>query len=68
MTDTAAEIRSVVVECDIAYPSERIWRALTQPHLIEHLRDQQAISLTGCYDGTLSLRSANPARHSHLGR
>jgi uncharacterized protein YndB with AHSA1/START domain len=35
MTDTAAETRSVVVERDIAFPPEKIWRALTQPHLIE---------------------------------
>lgn len=32
MTDT--DLRSVVVERDIAYPPEKIWRALTQPHLI----------------------------------
>ena len=35
MTDTAAETRSVVVEREVAYPPEKIWRALTQPHLIE---------------------------------
>jgi uncharacterized protein YndB with AHSA1/START domain len=35
MTDTATETRSVVVERDFAYPPEKIWRALTQPHLIE---------------------------------
>ena len=35
MTDTSTETRSVVVEREIAYPPERIWRALTQPHLIE---------------------------------
>jgi uncharacterized protein YndB with AHSA1/START domain len=35
MTDTATEIRSVVVERDVAFPPEKIWRALTQPHLIE---------------------------------
>lgn len=35
MRDTAAETRSVVVEREIAYPPEKIWRALTQPHLIE---------------------------------
>ena len=29
------EMRSVVVEREIAYPPEKIWRALTQPHLIE---------------------------------
>jgi uncharacterized protein YndB with AHSA1/START domain len=28
------ETRSVVVEREIAYPPEKIWRALTQPHLI----------------------------------
>jgi uncharacterized protein YndB with AHSA1/START domain len=33
MTDTAT--RSVVVEREIPYPPEKIWRALTQPHLIE---------------------------------
>jgi uncharacterized protein YndB with AHSA1/START domain len=28
------ETRSVIVEREIAYPPEKIWRALTQPHLI----------------------------------
>ena len=35
MTDTATETRSVVVERDMPFPPEKIWRALTQPHLIE---------------------------------
>lgn len=35
MTDTATETRSVIVEREIAHPPEKIWRALTQPHLIE---------------------------------
>ena len=35
MTETARETRSVVVEREIAFPPEKIWRALTQPHLIE---------------------------------
>ena len=35
MTNTATETRSVVVEREIPYPPEKIWRALTQPHLIE---------------------------------
>ena len=35
MTNTAIEARSVVVERDIPFPPEKIWRALTQPHLIE---------------------------------
>jgi uncharacterized protein YndB with AHSA1/START domain len=35
MTSTATEKRSVIVEREIAHPPEKIWRALTQPHLIE---------------------------------
>ena len=34
MNDTASETRSVVVEREIAHPPEKLWRALTQPHLI----------------------------------
>ena len=35
MTDSARETRSVIVEREIAHPPEKLWRALTQPHLIE---------------------------------
>jgi len=35
MTDPAAETRSVVVEREMPFPPEKIWRALTQPHLIQ---------------------------------
>jgi uncharacterized protein YndB with AHSA1/START domain len=35
MTNTATETRSVVVEREIRHPPEKIWRALTEPHLIE---------------------------------
>lgn len=35
MNQPAVETRSVVVERDFAFPPERLWRALTQPHLIE---------------------------------
>ncbi|MBC9883964.1 SRPBCC domain-containing protein [Bradyrhizobium sp. INPA01-394B] len=35
MTEAATETRSVVIEREFAYPPERLWRALTQPHLIE---------------------------------
>ena len=35
MTTTTTETLSVVVEREIAHPPEKIWRALTQPHLIE---------------------------------
>jgi uncharacterized protein YndB with AHSA1/START domain len=34
MITTANETRSVVVERAFAFPPEKIWRALTQPHLI----------------------------------
>jgi uncharacterized protein YndB with AHSA1/START domain len=35
MTNTATETRSVVVEREMPYPPEKIWRTLTQPNLIE---------------------------------
>jgi uncharacterized protein YndB with AHSA1/START domain len=35
MNETSAETLSVVVEREIPYPPEKIWRALTHPHLIE---------------------------------
>ena len=35
MTDNATETLSVVVEREIPFPPEKIWRALTQPELIE---------------------------------
>ncbi len=35
MTEMSSEVRSVVVERQLAFPPERIWRALTTPHLIE---------------------------------
>jgi uncharacterized protein YndB with AHSA1/START domain len=35
MTNTATETLSVVVEREMNFPPEKVWRALTQPHLIE---------------------------------
>ena len=35
MNVTSTETLSVVIEREIHYPPEKIWRALTQPHLIE---------------------------------
>jgi uncharacterized protein YndB with AHSA1/START domain len=35
MNNTATETRTVVVEREIPFPPEKIWRALTLPHLIE---------------------------------
>ena len=35
MTTAETQTLSVVVEREVAHPPEKIWRALTQPHLIE---------------------------------
>jgi uncharacterized protein YndB with AHSA1/START domain len=35
MSERSAETRTVVVERELPHPPEKIWRALTQPHLIE---------------------------------
>lgn len=35
MTGTSTQTRSVTLEREFPYPPEKIWRALTQPHLIE---------------------------------
>ncbi|MBB4571377.1 SRPBCC family protein [Rhizobium leucaenae] len=35
MNKIVPEIRSVIVEREIAFSPEKIWRALTQPHLLE---------------------------------
>ena len=35
MSDASTQTRSVVIEREIAHPPEKIWRALTQPHLME---------------------------------
>jgi uncharacterized protein YndB with AHSA1/START domain len=34
MSDPETKTRSVVIEREVAFPPEKIWRALTQPHLI----------------------------------
>ena len=35
MNQATTETRSVVVDRELPHPPEKIWRALTQPHLIE---------------------------------
>jgi uncharacterized protein YndB with AHSA1/START domain len=30
----SSEVRTVIIEREVPYPPEKIWRALTQPHLI----------------------------------
>lgn len=35
MTDTRNEQRRILLERDLPHPAEKVWRALTQPHLLE---------------------------------
>jgi uncharacterized protein YndB with AHSA1/START domain len=35
INNTATETRAVIVEREMPHPPEKLWRALTQPHLIE---------------------------------
>ncbi|SIS50727.1 SRPBCC family protein [Paracoccus saliphilus] len=35
MNDELIETRSIAVERDLSHPPDKVWRALTQPHLIE---------------------------------
>jgi uncharacterized protein YndB with AHSA1/START domain len=35
MNGTSSETRTVIVEREFPHPPEKLWRALTQPHLIE---------------------------------
>ena len=35
MTDAAVQTRSVVVERELPHPPDKVWRALTQRHLLE---------------------------------
>lgn len=61
MTDLSPETRSVAVEREMPYPADRIWRALTQPHLIAEwlMRNDfkptvgHRFTLTGDWDGVL---------------
>ncbi len=35
MSKVTPDIRTVTIEREVAHPPEKIWRALTQPHLLE---------------------------------
>jgi uncharacterized protein YndB with AHSA1/START domain len=55
----APEIRTAIVERDIAHPPEKIWRALTRPHLLE----EWLMATDFCPKwGTNSPFAASPAR------
>src|SRR5579872_3672375 len=48
MNERAADTRSVIVERDFPFPPEKIWRALTERHLIEEwLMENDFVSVVG---------------------
>jgi uncharacterized protein YndB with AHSA1/START domain len=61
MTDTPPDVRSVVIERSFAHPPAKLWRALTQPHLMAEwlMRNDFApvrghrFTLTGDWGGVL---------------
>jgi uncharacterized protein YndB with AHSA1/START domain len=54
MSEPAAEIRSVTVEREVPFPPEKIWRALTQSHLIEEWLMKNDFAATVGHRFTLS--------------
>jgi uncharacterized protein YndB with AHSA1/START domain len=54
MNETSPETQSVVIEREIQYPPEKIWRALTQPHLIEEWLMKNDFQPVVNHDFTLS--------------
>ena len=62
MSDTTDTARAVVIEREFAHPPEKLWRALTQPHLIAEwlMRNDFApvvghrFQLNGDWGGTLA--------------
>jgi uncharacterized protein YndB with AHSA1/START domain len=51
----STETLSVVVEREVPFPPEEIWRALAQPHLIEGAADDER--LQACRGSRFSLRA-----------
>jgi uncharacterized protein YndB with AHSA1/START domain len=74
MSATAAETRTVVVEREMPHPPEKLWRALTQPHLIEEWlmkNDFQPVvghrfNLTGEWGGVLDCEVLEVEPHKTL--
>ena len=76
MSKAAAETLFVVVERDVPFPPEKIWRALTQPHLIEEwLMKNDFAPVVGHLPGPRSRAEQNailylgglwPRKRSHL--
>jgi uncharacterized protein YndB with AHSA1/START domain len=72
MTNAATETLSVVVEREMPFPPEKLWRALTQPHLIKEWLMENDLkpvvghrfSLRGDWGGVLDceVRAVEPNR------
>ena len=71
MGDAAAQTRSVVVEREVAFPPAKIWRALTQPHLLQEwlmknefapLGDQRFRFRSGPVEVECQVRAVEPER------
>jgi uncharacterized protein YndB with AHSA1/START domain len=66
------ETLSVVIEREVPYPPEKIWRALTQPHLIEEwlmnndfkpvVGHQSIFAPTTCRTASWTARSSRSSR------
>ncbi len=74
MSATTTETRSVVVERDLAAPPEKLWRALTEPHLIAEWLMQtdfaptvgHQFKLTGDWGGVLDCEVLEVEPHRTL--
>jgi uncharacterized protein YndB with AHSA1/START domain len=74
MSETSPEMRTVTVEREFPYPPEKLWRALTQPHLIEewlmkndfHPAVGHRFNLRGEWGGVLDCEVLAVEPHSRL--
>jgi uncharacterized protein YndB with AHSA1/START domain len=74
MSGAPGETRSVIVERDMPFPPERVWRALTEPHLIAEWLMQNDFSpavghrftLRGDWGGVLDCEVLAIAAHETL--
>lgn len=74
MSPDPAETRTVLIEREFAHPPEKLWRALTQPHLIAHWlmkNDLQPVPghrfhLTGHWGGVLDCEVLEVEPHRTL--
>lgn len=74
MNDHNPDIRSVIVEREFPHPPEKLWRALTEPHLIEEWLMKSdfkpeighSFNLRGDWGGVLDCEVLNVSPHEEL--